>query len=180
MTCTWDSWVWQYRPVPEHWLFVKGAMFKLFSFYMVFLVSLDGMASHDNWSVQPCDAILDPLMATPNVGYMPWIWRGYYNSGMCWYSSFVCIYEFIHAICGLFSTNVLFIYTVLFTSLSRVEADRVYGVILWAKLSMIDLMTMRIILNCRDICAYTIMYAVSIRYETSVRELYDMSIARCP
>ena len=36
-------------------------------------------------------------------------------------------------------------------SLSRVKADRVYRVILQAKLSMIDLMTMRIILNCRDI-----------------------------
>ena len=151
---------------------------------MVFLISLDGMASRDDCSVQPCHAILDPLVATSTVGQiMPWIWRGNYNSGMCWYSIFVCIYEFVYAICGLFSTNVLFIYTVLFTSLSRVEADRVYGVILRAKLSTIDLTSWRrsaLFWTAVIFCAYTSMYALSIRYETSVRDYHRLRGSASP
>ena len=83
-----------------------------------------------------------------------------------------CVYLWVrYAICGLFSTDVLFIYTVLFTSLSRVEADRVYGVISRAKLSTIDLTSWRqcaLFWTAVIFCACTIMYALN---ETSVREL---------
>ena len=131
-------------------------MFKLFFFCMIFLISLDGMASRDDCLVQPCDAILDPLVAMATVGQiMPWIWRGNYNSGMCWYLSFVCVYEFVYAICGLFSRNVLFIYTVLFTSLSRVEADtQLFYELSWVwSIWRVD--DNAHYLNCRDIlCIY--------------------------
>ena len=125
------------------------------------------MASRDDCSVQPCDTILYPLLATPIKGHMPWVWWGNYYSGMCWYSSFVCSLRNLRTV---EHRRIIYIYGAFY---EFKPSWGWYGVILRAMSSMIDLTNWRqcaLFWTAVIFCAYTCtsMYALSIWYETSV------------